>query len=193
VSGFGRPGSAATILGLLLGLAGPARAQGEEDGADEAEPAIEVPAPARRPVPRAEPEPPSPMIPRWVRRRRPGLIVAGAATFGVSYAAAVLLALGTVGSGVAEECDDCRSQAAVTVIPVAGPLLAWKTAPEQYRGSVVWWAAWSGVQAAGLAMLVAGVVGHDAIEWRPQNGRPVVSLVPTLTGTIGALALNVSW
>jgi hypothetical protein len=194
VSGFARCGSAVTVLGLVLGVAGPARAQSADDVTDEPEqPSVEVPVVPRRAAPLAEPEPPSPLMPRWVHRRRPGLIIAGAATYGASYAAAVLLGLGTVGAGAAEECDDCRSRAAVTIIPVAGPLLAWKTAPEYNRGSVYFWAAWSGVQVAGLAMLVVGVIGHDVLEWRPQNGRPRVSLVPAFNGKLGALSLNVSW
>jgi hypothetical protein len=194
VSGFSRSGSAATILGLLLGLAAPARAQSADDATDETEaPEIEVPAVPRRAAPRAEPEPPlPPLMPRTVHRPRIGLIVAGAVTYAASYGAALFLGLATVGAGAAEPCDDCGSRAAVTVIPVAGPLLAWKTAPERDRGSAFWWAAWSGVQVAGLAMLVAGLVGHD-VEWRPHNGRPAVSLVPAFTGKLAALSLNVGW
>jgi hypothetical protein len=193
VSGFARYGSAATILGLVLGVAAPARAQSADDVSDESEPSVDVPAAPRPPAPRVEPEPPSPPMPHWVHRPRIGLIVAGAVTYAASYAAAVFLGFGILETGVVEPCDDCRSRAAVIVIPVAGPLLTWKTAPEQDRGSAFWWAAWSGAQAAGLVMLVAGVIGHDVLQSRPQNGRPTVSLVPAFTGKVGALSLNVGW
>src|SRR5262245_22141301 len=115
------------ILGLLLGTASPARAQSE---------------PATAPV--------------VVHRQRDGLVIAGGLIFGASYGAAVGLAMDTLfTASVAAECDDCPPRGwpqGVLLLPVAGPFLAWPKI-EGDRGSRALWAAWSGVQAAGLAMM----------------------------------------
>jgi hypothetical protein len=80
------------------------------------------------------------------------------------------------------------------IIPVAGPVLAaWRT-PANARSGGIWpYAVWSGVEALGAAMLVAGSLGHDVLEWRPRDSAARASIVPTLTRGLGALSLNVSW
>jgi hypothetical protein len=131
-------------------------------------------------------------MPRWRHRRRPALIVAGAATYQLTYAAAVLLALGTLTSGIDEPCN-CSSQAASAIVPIAGPLLYWWKMPEYSRGSPVFWSIWSGVQAAGVGMLIAGLVGHDVMEWRPRYVDATVRVVPAVAPDLGAVSLAATW
>jgi hypothetical protein len=137
----------------------------------------------------AQPEAP---MPRWVHRPRPGLIVAGAVTYGATYVTAVLLGLATAASGAAEPCDDCRSVGAAAIVPIAGPLLYWWKTPESSRGSPLWWSIWSGAQAVGAGLLIAGLVGHDVLEGRLPGGARV-NVAPAFTGQLGAVSLNVGW
>jgi len=159
------------IVGLLLGATAPARGQASLE-----EPAL--------------PEP------HVVHQERKGLLVAGGVTFGVSYGLAVLLGLFTTGGGGGLERDNETvrdGRFPVIIVPVAGPMLEWWRAPASSRGSPMVWAAWSATQAAGAAMLVAGFVGHDVVEWRPVPEGPRVRVVPAVTPQSGALSLDVSW
>ena len=49
------------------------------------------------------------------------------------------------------------------------------------------------MQAAGVAMLTAGVLGHDVVEWRPYDAGPRVNVVPLLGPRSGALSLSATW
>ena len=125
-----------------------------------------------------------------IHRSRKGLVIAGAVTFGVSYGIAT--ALGAwVGTHHTSDCAACGTTAALFAIPVAGPWVAEASSP---RPSAIWpWAAWSGVEAAGVALLIVGLVGHDV----PREPSPPVvahvSLVPTFTPGLSALSLHVIW
>lgn len=194
---FSLSSAGAALVAVALGVAAPAR--GETAQADDEEaPTIAVP-PAPRPAASiSDPDVP-PLMPRWVHRRRPALIVAGAATYGLTYAAAVFLGLGTLTPGVVDDMctSDCRSQAtthaATMVVPIAGPVLYWWKTPDDSRGSPVFWSIWSGVQAVGAGMLIAGLVGHDVMEWRPRYLGATVRVVPAVAPTLGALSLAVTW
>ena len=164
----------AAIVGSLLGAAAPARAQSAPD------------------------EPPV-LEPHVVHQQRAGFLTAGGVTFGVSYGAALLAGFFVTGARNEDNCGLCASDHPVEskppliLVPVAGPLLAWWQAPESSRGSPVVWVAWSGLQAAGAAMLIAGMVGHDVVEWRPAPEGPRVRVLPAITPELGALSLDVSW
>ena len=45
----------------------------------------------------------------------------------------------------------------------------------------------------GAGMLIAGLVGHDVLEWRPQYIGATMHLAPVLAPSHGALSLVVSW
>jgi hypothetical protein len=81
----------------------------------------------------------------------------------------------------------------MAVVPIAGPLIYWRKSPEYFRGSALWWSIWSGVQAVGADMLIAGLVGHDVVEWRPRYLGARVNVVPVFAPKLGALSLNVTW
>ena len=165
---------AAAVLGLLVGAAGPARAQSEPD------------------------EPPL-MEPHVVHEQRTGFLAAGGVTFGVGYGAALLAGLVVTSARPEDDCGLCSSQhpqdspAPLVLVPVVGPLLEWWRAPTSSRGSPLVWSAWSGLEAAGAVMLIVGLVGHDVVEWRPVPEGPRVRVVPAVTPQSGALSLDVSW
>ena len=191
---LGRFSSAAALLAVALGVAAPARAETETgEGHDDEAPTIELPAVPRLAAPSFVPDAPTKAFPRWVHRRRPALIAAGAATFGATYAAAVFLGLAIVASGAAEPCSDCGAHGAAAVVPIAGPLLYWWKTPEDVRGSPVWVSIWSGAQAVGAGTLIAGLVGHDVMEWRPRDLGATLCIVPAVAPRQGAVSLAVTW
>jgi len=91
-------------------------------------------------------------------------------------------------------CDNtCKSQGGAALIPVAGPLLATDLGSHNVTGTAVA-LAWSGIQAAGLAILIVGLIGHDV----PQEPIPTglgakVSVVPFVTPEGGMIALRTPW
>ena len=125
-----------------------------------------------------------------IHRSRKGLVIAGAVTFGVSYGIAT--ALGAwVGTHHTSDCVDCGKTAALFAIPVAGPWVAEASSP---RPSTTWpWAAWSGVEAAGLALLIVGLVGEDVPVEPLPRAVARVTVVPTFTPDLSALSLHVIW
>jgi hypothetical protein len=108
----------------------------------------------------------------------------------VSYGMATALG-GWVGTHRTSDCVACGTTSALFAIPVAGPWVAEASSP---RPSAIWpWAAWSGVEAAGLALLIVGLVGHDVpVEPLPPSVTRV-SLVPTFSPELSALSLHVIW
>jgi hypothetical protein len=134
--------------------------------------------------------------PRTVHRLRAGVLAAGAVTFGLSWGAAVVAAEGVL-LVYADGCDRaCGSPAADRMfIPIAGPLLA-QSQPDARTafGFPSWtYAAWSVVQAAGAAMIVVGLIGHDVPAPEATPPRPALTIVPIMTKRSSVLALNVAW
>ena len=139
---------------------------------------------------------PPPAEPPMIHQQYLGWFVAGRLVFGISYGLAVIpgaiYALvpspppNSISSDVA--CDSaCKSQGALLLIPVVGPLFA-------IGGKVG--LVWSGVQTAGLAMLLVGLVGHDVPQPRPSKESPTtskVSVVPFITAQGGTLSMRMAW
>ncbi len=114
------------------------------------------------------------------------LAVAGGITFGLIYGLTLFGAALTV-NGVDGECD-CKGESLMYVIPVVGPWMA-DTDPRD-RWLV---AAWSGIQAAGLTMLIVGLIGHEVPD-APLPALPTkVTIVPTVTSELEGLSLRMSW
>lgn len=139
--------------------------------------------------------------PHMIHLPRSGLVTAGGVVFGISYGVAFLAGLYALGSpaptnSVSSDmaCDNtCKSQGGAALIPVAGPLLATDLGSHNATGTAVA-LAWSGIQAAGLAMLIVGLIGHDV----PQEPIPTglgakVSVVPFVTPEGGMIALRTPW
>jgi hypothetical protein len=139
--------------------------------------------------------------PHMIHERRSGLVFAGELAFGLSYTLAVLVSVNLWGRdyGVDPEegpCRTCKALALSLDIPVAGPLIAYTQAPPGDRPwqLLLVTGVWSAVQAAGAAMLVVGLIGHDVPQEPVVTVRHTkISVVPFVTPEGGMLALRTPW
>ena len=185
---------ACTIAALLAADASPAR--GQETVAE--------PPPASAPVvvvpiQHVPPAPPAPNVqplsvgePLTIHERRTGLLVAGTIVFGLVYGITLMGAI-ISWDGVDGPCSDCHSQSLLWSIPVAGPWAANFSAPPDERVPTLFVAAWSGLEAASLAMIIVGALGHDVTLNIPSATLVKVSVVPLVTPQAGMLSLRTSW
>ena len=84
----------------------------------------------------------------------------GTIVFGLVYGITLMAAI-ISWNGVDGPCSVCHSQALLWSIPVAGPWAANFSAPPDERVPTLFVAAWSGLEAASLAMIIVGAIGHD--------------------------------
>jgi hypothetical protein len=124
-----------------------------------------------------------------VHKVRRGLVTGGAITFGVSWgiAASIAFVLSTSncsGSG-------CNNNADYLWIPIAGPLVV-AASDSGSDGSGIF-ILWSAAQAAGLAMFIIGMMGHDVMEYRVAQRGPTLHLTPLLAREAGGMALTARW
>jgi hypothetical protein len=139
-----------------------------------------------------------------MHKQWPVLVVSGRVVLAISYGLAFIIGgievltptapTNPVSSDVA--CDStCKTQGALLLVPVAGPLLMIQSGPHNASDTTIG-LVWSGIQAAGLAMLIVGLVGHDVPQapFQLQSPAPAkVSVVPLVTPDGGALSLHVAW
>jgi len=78
-------------------------------------------------------------------------------------------------------------------IPVAGPWLQNEYGPPLERTAMWPWATWGAIQAAGLTMLIVGLVGHDVPVESLTAGPPKITVVPVFSSQYSALSLNIRW
>jgi hypothetical protein len=131
--------------------------------------------------------------PPTIHEQRTGLLVAGtlvfAAVYGITLMGAIISWNGVDGG----TCSDCHSQSLLVSIPIAGPWAANFSVPPDERVPTWFVATWSGLEAAGLAMIIVGAIGHD-VPIDTLSATPArVSLVPTLTSQVEMLSLRTSW
>lgn len=111
--------------------------------------------------------PVSPPGPQVVHRQRTELVIAGAVVFGLSWLPAVLVS--AKGRGGCDD-QDCRDHLTRLAIPVYGP---WQVGGQQSNPAL--FVLWGLAQAGGLAMVVAGLIGHDV----PADvNKPTVAITP---------------
>jgi len=138
-------------------------------------------------------EPLSPTPPRTVHRVQRGLLIAGIVTFQASWGLAVLTGV-TAFAGCIDSDPGCTRGPDRFMIPIAGPFIV---ASGHYQGVPTSWApalvAWGVVEAAGAAMLVAGLVGHDVPVPASAPPTPRISLAPMLSPEVRGLALGAAW
>lgn len=86
-----------------------------------------------------------------------------------------------------EPCGYCAKAAGLTLIPIVGPWLGSREAgtPDD-KGALVF----GGIEAAAVAMIIIGLVGHDVPE-EPEGSK--VSLAPFVTPEAGGLSLRMRW
>ena len=76
----------------------------------------------------------------------------------------------------------------LTLIPIVGP---WPGPSEINEPIPFEWAlAWSAIEVGALAMLIAGIVGHDVLR---QPAARKVSLAPFATPDASGLSLRLRW
>ena len=119
---------------------------------------------------------------------RRGLVTGGAVTFGVSWGIAVstsfVFSTSTCGSS-------CSYAGDYLWIPIAGPLLvASHDSGSDGPGIFI---LWSAAEAAGLAMFIIGMMGHDVMEYRVAQHGPTLHLTPLLARAASGMALTASW
>ena len=160
-------------------------------------PQVSVPGPGRmvEPIPMipARPAPPLTLAePKIVHRPRIGLIVAGGSIFLTAYLLQLVLAFGVALSGIDSGTDGSQNNSGtgglLTLIPIVGPWLGPREVGDPLRYELV--VAWGAIEAAALAMLIAGVVGHDVIR---QPAARKVSLAPFATPEASGLSLRLRW
>jgi hypothetical protein len=111
-----------------------------------------------------------------IHKRREGLVVAGTVVLSTTYLFQLFIAA-EVAVTANYTCNYCSKQAGLLLIPIAGPWLG-----ARVSGYSVWWSVpgdgssltyliWSGLEAAGAAMLIVGLVGHDVPEEPASKGR----------------------
>jgi hypothetical protein len=125
-----------------------------------------------------------------VHKVRRGLVTGGAVTFGVSWgiAATISFVLST------ETCSStsCNNTADYLWIPIAGPLIVASEESGSGDSPGIFYL-WSAAQAAGLAMLIVGLVGHDVMEYRVAKNGPALHLGPLLARDANGLTLTARW
>ena len=139
--------------------------------------------------------PPSPMPPPayvlpgpqpMVHTVRKGLVVGGSITFGVSWGLAVVVSAAIAD---AQDCSDCGKVSKVLWIPVAGPVIADAVDNSSASQEHFFLGAWALTQAAGIAMFIVGIVGHDVPAYEAKAEPVRLHLVPTVGRNRTGLAL----
>jgi hypothetical protein len=127
--------------------------------------------------------------PKMVNKPRTGFLVAGLATFLPAYLLQAVAAFGVAMSGIDGLPGYNYGEAGLlTLIPIVGPWLGPSSVGESLPFQ--WTLAWGAIEAAGVAMFVTGIVGHDVPE---EPAAPKVSLAPFVTPEAHGLSLSLRW
>ena len=141
------------------------------------------------PPPGAKPQPY--LLPtRMVHKKRRGFVVAGAIVFGLLYSVQLIAALGVGASYEDQGCNSvCSNQQGLLLLPIAGPWLS--DGADPHHGSLTPDLIYGGIEAAGLVMLIVGLVGHD-VPAGPTPGRNLTFL-PFVTPQAEGLSMAMRW
>jgi len=127
--------------------------------------------------------------PRMVHAPRAGFLIAGVVVAVPAYLLQMLssLAYSPTIQTYDQPCSYCAKAAALTLIPIVGPWLGSREAgtPDD-EGALIF----GGVEAAAVAMLIVGLVGHD-VPQQPEEAK--VSLAPFVTPQTEGLSLRMRW
>ncbi len=131
----------------------------------------------------------SPTEPKMIHEPRVGFLITGVVIAAPAYLLQILLttAYSPTIQTYDEPCSYCAKAAALTLIPIVGPWLGSRAAgtPDD-KGALVF----GGIEAAAVAMIVIGLVGHD-VPAEPEGSK--VSLAPFVTPEAGGLSLRLRW
>jgi hypothetical protein len=130
--------------------------------------------------------------PRMIHKRRRGFVVAGAIVFGLLYSVQLIAALAAGGGGADDQgCNSsCSNQAGLFLLPVVGPWLS--DGADPHHGTLTPDLIFGGIEAAGLAMLIVGLVGHDVLVGPPPKDRNLTFL-PFVTPQVEGLSMAMRW
>jgi hypothetical protein len=144
-------------------------------------------------LPGATPQAPSLAEPITIHEHRSGFVLAGGLVVVPAYLLQVVAAAGISLSATDSTCSSCyQTEARLFLLPIVGPWLGSRAAPAQERGSPVPYLIWGGVEAAGAAMLIVGLVGHDVpLEPVPQG--PNIALLPFITPQAEGISALLHW
>ena len=134
---------------------------------------------------------------KMIHERRWGLIVAGYVVTSTTYVFQLFIAA-EVAATANYTCNYCSKQAALLLIPIAGPWLGGRVSDYS-----VWWSVpgdgtrqayliWSGLEAAGAAMLIVGAVGHD-VPQDPSAQRRSLTFMPFATPRTEGFLVSMRW
>jgi hypothetical protein len=124
-----------------------------------------------------------------VHKKRRGFVVAGAIVFGLLYSVQLIAALG-VGAADDQGCNSvCSNQQGLLLVPIFGPWLS--DGADPHHGSLTPDLIYGGIEAAGLAMLLVGLVGHD-VPAGPTRDRNLTFL-PFVTPQAEGLSMAMRW
>ena len=170
----------AAIIGALVLNASAARAQ-----------AMAPEGPPSPALPGATPQAPAPAGPKTIHRKRDGFVLAGGLMLVPAYVVQVVAAAGISLSNTDSNCSSCYSkETKLLLIPIAGPWLANRAAPQQEQGASWPYLLWGGLEAAGVAMILIGLVGED-VPQDPQAWH--VAFLPFVTPQAEGLSLSMRW
>jgi hypothetical protein len=128
-----------------------------------------------------------------IHKPRDGLLIAGGLMLVPAYVVQLVAAWGVSLSGTDSTCTSCYSKEAdLLLIPIFGPWLANRAAPKQEQGSSTPYLIWGGLEAAGLAMVLVGLAGHD-VPQEPMPQGPKVGLLPFVTPQAEGLSVLMHW
>lgn len=125
-----------------------------------------------------------------VHTKRRGLVIAGAITFGVSWGIAATISV-LLSDSSSNGISNDRAFANRLWIPVVGPILA-DYAGNSSGGNTAP-VLWSITEAAGLAMFIVGMVGHEVPDYEVRRRRAMINVAPVVSHAFSGLALHSTW
>jgi hypothetical protein len=157
-------------------------------GPDSAQPAVgSTPAPSA-----ARPQAPSLAEPKMIHEPRNGFVLAGSFVLAPAYFIQLLAAAGTSASATDSSCSCYSTEAKLLLIPIVGPWLASRAAPQQEQGSPLPYLIYGAIEAAGATMLIVGLVGRDVPQEPIAQGR-TLTFLPFVTPRTEGLSLFMHW
>jgi hypothetical protein len=124
-----------------------------------------------------------------IHEPRGGFVLAGTIVFGLLYSVQLIAALGFGADD--QGCDSsCSNQRGLILLPIVGPWLS--DGADPHHGSLAPDLIFGGVEAAGLAMLIVGLVGHDVLVGPPpEDGN--LAFLPFVTPQAEGLSMAMRW
>ena len=109
-------------------------------------------------------------------------------TYGLQLLAALALAAGDPGEG---GCSSCN-QAGILLVPILGPVVVSLDPPGQDAASLAIGFTFAGLELAGAAMLIVGLIGHD-VPQAPNSSYGRIAFLPLVAPQAEGLSMLMHW